>query len=123
MAKLKKGILKKTSEREKCKRILKKARVDVYVPRSLEVWKFATNISYVCIFEKNQCVQAYLTANNKYNKPLTPYIFWDISQQRAFEKKYHTQRFLNENTGEQQYELILKMQRYYQKLKEKGRFE
>ena len=68
MAKLKKGILKKTSEREKCQRILKKARVDVYVPRSLEAWKFSTNISYVCIFEKNQFVQAYLTANNKYKK-------------------------------------------------------
>ena len=93
------------------------------VPRSSEDWKFAINVNYVCVFEKNQCVQAYLIANNKYNKPLTPYIFWDISQQRAFEKKYHTQRFLNENTGEQQYELILKMQRYYQKLKEKGRFE
>lgn len=122
MAKLKKGTLRKTTDRTKCQRLLKKAQIDVYVPRPSDVWKVAEEVEYICVFEGTHCVQAYLVAKNKYKKALTPYVFWDVAQQRAFEKKSHTERFLSETVGEQQHELILKMQKYYHILKEKGRF-
>ena len=122
MAKIKSGTSKKVNDRLQCQRLLKKARIDVHVPRSSEVWKHSEDIQYVCVFEKEQCIQAYLTAKNKYGKTLTPYIFWDVAQQRAFRKKYRVERFLSEATGEDQYQLILKMQKYYHRLKKEGRF-